>query len=1022
MSCATCHLDERYCPGHFGHILLPQPVYHPLLFKSMMTLLKATCVYCHHFRLAAIEVHRYASKLKLLSRGLVLEAQVIDQLGQDPSTILRVMDIDAKDNDDERPSDDEEGDEGATHRLIQKREKFVQGALRRAQIRNYVQGKTTAAAEERKAVVRECLKKLGGKSRCAKCSAISPRFKQEENTKVFEISLSGNNAKYMAERGMNRVDVNFDDIKNLSSNGAARDVMMDEDEEEEEEDETGEAVMSENEVEPAAKAPKKNSQRTQEYILSSAVRNHLRRLFENESAILTLLFNVNGSGIQLTADNFFFTVIVVPPTRYRPPVREGETIRESPQNTQLTRILNTCQRIAQLNVQREGETAKNSTDKYRYLHQQIDAFVQLQLDVNSLVDSSGSQSLADRLSGRVPPPGIKQTLEKKEGLFRKHMMGKRVNYAARSVISPDPNIDTNEIGIPPFIAQKLTFPEPVTPWNVEKLRRAVINGPRTYPGASYVEQEDGKTTSLEPLSLEQRTALANTLLTPSGGQTTRLTNGTGPAPIYLNKKVHRHLETGDILLVNRQPTLHKPSIMGHKAKVLTMEKTIRLHYANCYTYNADFDGDEMNVHFPQNSLARAEAYNIANTDNQYLGPTNGNPLRGLIQDHISVAVWMTKRDMFFTRGEYQQLLYGSILPEEGGCGGHEGRIIMLTPAIRKPRVLWTGKQVVSSILFNLTPRDRPGLYLDSKSQVKAANWATPNKNTGEEWRNSEEQHVIFDNGELLCGILDRAQIGPSSYGFVHSIYEIYGADVAGKLLSAMGRLFTKYSQMLSISCGMEDIRISQVGREMRKRVLSEKVDVGKEVAVEYVGLKDSFDEQLFLERMEDVIRDPEKLSGLDRAMQRATSGLTTVMYKELVPVHLIKKFPYNNMQLMTESKAKGGGDNANLISSIIGVFSLCTFTNDRPTIAGRRPCPYHGQRQDTAVVRTLRPRHQSRRVRDFVLLNWHQTPRILLLLHGRKRRSYRHGRKNVPIRLPPTLPRQTPRRNERAVRQHGPRL
>ena len=396
-------------------------------------------------------------------------------------------------------------------------------------------------------------------------------------------------------------------------------------------------------------------------------------------------------------------------------------------------------------------------------------------------------SIADRLSGRTPPAGIKQTLEKKEGLFRKHMMGKRVNYAARSVISPDPNIETNEIGIPPFIAQKLTFPDPVTPWNVDKLRRAVINGPGTYPGASHVEQDDGKTTSLELLSLEQRTALANTLLTPD--RQTRLTHGNTPLPTYLNKKVHRHLEDGDILLVNRQPTLHKPSIMGHKAKVLTHEKTIRLHYANCNTYNADFDGDEMNVHFPQNSLARAEAYNIANTDNQYLGPTNGNPLRGLIQDHISVAVWMTKRDTFFTRMEYQQLLYGSIQPEEGGCGGHEGRIVMLPPTIMKPRALWSGKQVISSLLLNLTPTDRPGLFLNSDSQVKSTNWAPVYKD--EKWKNSEEQKVIFDNGELLCGILDKAQIGPSPYGMVHSVYEIYGPDVAGKLTFSHGEIIHK---------------------------------------------------------------------------------------------------------------------------------------------------------------------------------------------------------------------------------------
>jgi len=104
------------------------------------------------------------------------------------------------------------------------------------------------------------------------------------------------------------------------------------------------------------------------------------------------------------------------------------------------------------------------------------------------------------------------------------------------------------------------------------------------------------------------------------------------------KRVLRHLRTGDVMLANRQPTLHKPSIMAHIARVLKSQQTIRMHYANCNTYNADFDGDELNLHFPQNELARAEAYNIANTDNQYCKPTDGAPLRGLIQDHVVAGV------------------------------------------------------------------------------------------------------------------------------------------------------------------------------------------------------------------------------------------------------------------------------------------------------------------------------------------------------------------------------------------------
>lgn len=851
---------------------------------------------------------------------------MVDEIGKDSSAVLRKLEVDGGVQDEEGVSEDDNDADAIMDRLIKKRENFVRAALRNASANTYIEAKTAAAAEERRDIVKECLKALGRVRRCGNCEAISPSFKGEDNSKVFELSLSGKDAKYMAGKGMTRVDVNMDNIKKPLTNGTSnQDILMELDSDVE--DESGEDVMSDVAPRPQAKKVKEvvKEKRQRTYVLSTAVRNHLHRLFAQEASILALLFNVSGSGTKLTADNFFLSVIAVPPTRYRPPAREGDTIRESPQNTQLTKILNTCQRIAELNVRREQENKSAATNKYQYLHQQIDAFVQLQLDVNSLLDSNASLSAADRLSGRTPPPGIKQTLEKKEGLFRKHMMGKRVNYAARSVISPDPNIETNEIGIPPFIAQKLTFPEPVTPHNIEKLRRAVINGPRTYPGASHVESDDGKITNLEYLPLERRTALANTLLTPDATQT-RLSHGDAPPPAYLNKKVHRHLENGDILLVNRQPTLHKPSIMGHKAKVLTHEKTIRLHYANCNTYNADFDGDEMNVHFPQNTLARAEAYNIANTDNQYLGPTNGNPLRGLIQDHISVAVWMTKRDTFFTRAEYQQLLYGSIQPEEGGCGGHDGRIVTLPPTIMKPRPLWSGKQVVSSLLMNLTPTDRPGLFLKGKSQVKRANWAPPTTEPDDEWKNSEEQDVIFDDGELLCGILDKAQIGPSAYGMVHSVYEIYGPDVAGKLLSAMGRLFTKYSQMLGLSCGMDDIRISQQGREARKRILSETVDVGKEVAIEYVGLKESYNDGVFRERMEEVTRDPEKLAGLDRAMQGAASKLTSVMYRELVPAHLIKKFPKNNMQNMTESKAKGSSDNASLISGIIGTFR--SFYND----------------------------------------------------------------------------------------------
>ena len=154
-------------------------------------------------------------------------------------------------------------------------------------------------------------------------------------------------------------------------------------------------------------------------------------------------------------------------------------------------------------------------------------------------------------------------------------MGKRVNYAARSVISPDPNIETNEIGIPPVFATKLTYPEPITSFNFDTLRQAVINGPNVWPGATHVESEDGTLINLTMFDEAGRTAVANQLLTPTlTGNANEHHSG--------SKKVYRHLRNGDFLLLNRQPTLHKPSIMAHTARILPGEKTIRMHYANWY--------------------------------------------------------------------------------------------------------------------------------------------------------------------------------------------------------------------------------------------------------------------------------------------------------------------------------------------------------------------------------------------------------------------------------------------------------
>ena len=620
-------------------------------------------------------------------------------------------------------------------------------------------------------------------------------------------------------------------------------------------------------------------------------------LFSKEREVFDLVYNIRGpnSRSSLSADMFFLRYLIVPPNKFRPEAvtAEGE-IAEAQQNSLYKQILNQCQIMAL--ISRDMTTPdRDASQRPRDLRDLQNAGVRLQDAVNSLMDSNRNPTQG--AAGRQSEEGIKQKLEKKEGLFRKNMMGKRVNFAARSVISPDPNIETNEIGVPPVFAKKLTYPEPVTDHNYAALKEAVLNGSDKWPGASAVENENGQVINLRSKNFEERQALANLLLARSN------INVSGAR----NKKVHRHLNNGDIVLMNRQPTLHKPSIMAHRARVLPGEKTIRLHYANCNTYNADFDGDEMNMHFPQNEIARAEALGIADTDHQYLAGTSGKPLRGLIQDHISMGVWLTNRDTLFNRGDYYQLLCSCLKPEAGTVSG---RLETVAPAVIKPALRWTGKQVVTTVLKNITPGSHPGITLKAKSSTSADRWGDK----------SEENEVVFQDGELLCGILDKAQLGPTGGGFIHAIYEAYGPTIAGKLLSILGRLLTKFLHMRAFSCGMDDLALTEEGNKVRREQLQQADSIGIEVASKYVTLeenRDSKDKEL-LSRLQDVLRDEDKQAGLDSVYNSRTAVLTSNVTAACLPNGLRKPFPKNQMQTMTTSGAKGSSVNASLISCNLG--------------------------------------------------------------------------------------------------------
>lgn len=807
-------------------------------------------------------------------------------------------------------AEDSDDEEGTADGIMRARDAYVRQVLQKNNS-NLGRQKHEGATELRTALVAEFFKDIVKTRVCASCRGVTPSYRKDRSVKVFEKALSPKEQAKMAQGGFKRKetipvqskkkaekkngytsDEGIADLSSSDGEGPASDEGSGDDL-----DETGNVLpRSKSNTSSQVDGP------AQRYLSPAEVRWRLSRLFETEQEVLSLVYCKQARAKvtkPLEADMFFLETILVPPNRYRPEARTGDSqIAEAQQNSLYKMIIKASAKLAsiyrQIQNQSRGVVDPRGSRSMMQLHE---AWTELQESVNALIDRNLNP--VQGAAAKRNEEGIKQKLEKKEGLFRKNMMGKRVNYAARSVISPDPNIETNEIGVPPVFARKLTFPEPVTSHNFKDMQQAVINGTEKWPGASAIENENGQTINLRNKSLEDRIALANQLLAPTNTTSTGLRN----------KKVHRHLANGDVVLMNRQPTLHKPSIMGHRVRVLPGEKTIRMHYANCNTYNADFDGDEMNMHFPQNEVARAEALQLADTDHQYISGTAGKPLRGLIQDHLSVSVALCNLDTFFDRQAYQQLIYGALRPESGHILGE--RLELIPPAIMKPVARWTGKQVITTILKNIKPPNYGDLWMSGKTQIPAARWGT----------GSDEAVVLFQGGEFICGILDKSQLGPSSGGFIHSVHEVYGPAIAGKLLSSMGRLLTRYLNMRAFSCGIDDLRLTREGEEKRKKELAAAPYLGLRVAAKYVTLEEQQPEASdpeLLSRLEEVMRDDTKQEGLDVLMNKSAGDLSTAVTRECLPNGLEKHFPKNQMQSMTTSGAKGSQVNANLISCNLG--------------------------------------------------------------------------------------------------------
>jgi len=377
----------------------------------------------------------------------------------------------------------------------------------------------------------------------------------------------------------------------------------------------------------------------------------------------------------------------------------------------------------------------------------------------------------------VPPArhrsgrSLKSLIERvqgKEGRFRQNLIGKRVNFSARTVISPDPNIGINEVGIPHHIAKKLTIKEVVDDDNIDQIRQWLENGKETHPGVNYVFQPDGRRRRITDDNVED---LIEDIEANEGWE------------------VERQLVDGDIVLFNRQPSLHRMSIMAHHVKVLPY-RTFRINPNVCAPYNADFDGDEMNLHVPQTEEARAEAEELMKVQEHTKSPKMGGPILGMLQDYVSGLYLLTQPDLELTREKAFNLL--------AEAGEHEKSL--------PEKETITGRELVS-------------MFIPDDISLKI--------NEG------EENEVVIEEGQLVEGILDEDALGDYGGEIIQQLKIEYGSEKVTEFLNRVSRIGAIFLTKRGFSISIDDLEVPEEATSNIRELVEDTVDDADEVIETY---------------------------------------------------------------------------------------------------------------------------------------------------------------------------------------------
>lgn len=408
----------------------------------------------------------------------------------------------------------------------------------------------------------------------------------------------------------------------------------------------------------------------------------------------------------------------------------------------------------------KGSAPSVVMENWEFLQQQVAMYINSDLPGFPSGAAGGRQTLS-----------LTQRLKGKMGRFRGNLSGKRVDFSSRSVISPDPNLSIDEVGVPEHVAMTLTYPERVNAHNIARLRECVRNGPSTHPGANQVEYSRGGFKVF--LQYANRAEIA-----------ARLREG---------DVVERHLCDGDVVLFNRQPSLHRMSIMAHRVRVMPW-RTLRFNECVCTPYNADFDGDEMNVHVPQTEEARAEALVLMGVRHNLVTPRHGEPLIAAIQDFITAAYLLTQKDTFFD--------HASFCAAAAFIGDANEHIDVPPPAILKPVRLWTGKQLFSLVLRPNQDSRWPRLNLEAKAR---------NYEDGGVM-DARDGYVLIRNSVLLCGNLCKTTLGGSKKGIFYALIRDYSVDVAAVAMNRVAKLAGRWIGWFSSGGGVRSLRARACAR------------------------------------------------------------------------------------------------------------------------------------------------------------------------------------------------------------------